>query len=165
MFKVLCLIAGLSRRFYLVAILLFLFFSPQAYANDPNCIRPGSSPPTEAGEPSNLDGLKSELVYYQCSGEYAQEFDRVINDAISYIIQRSKNDTMLALVLDIDETSLSNWPEIKANDFGFFHKGRCHELPDGPCGGISCGSGGAVRGPAHRGRAPGPAPPGREQPG
>ena len=134
MAKVVCLIAGLDRRFYLAPLLLLMSFSPQAYANDANCMRPSSSPPAEAGEPGNLAGLKSELVYYQCSGAYAQEFDRVINDAISYIIQRSRNGAMLALVLDIDETSLSNWPEIKANDFGFFQKGGCHELPDGPCG-------------------------------
>jgi acid phosphatase len=39
-----------------------------------------------------------------------------------------------ALVLDIDETSLSNWPNIKANNFGFIPDGACDRLPNGPCG-------------------------------
>ena len=39
-----------------------------------------------------------------------------------------------AVVLDIDETSLSNWPNIAADDFGFFSNGRCDDPPKGPCG-------------------------------
>jgi acid phosphatase len=37
------------------------------------------------------------------------------------------------VVFDIDETSLSNWEVIKANDFGFIN-GPCDNLPSGPCG-------------------------------
>ena len=33
-----------------------------------------------------------------------------------------------ALILDIDETSLSNWPQIQANDYGRIANGPC-ELP------------------------------------
>ena len=39
-----------------------------------------------------------------------------------------------ALVLDIDDTSLSNWDVIKANDFGRIINGPCAALPEGPCG-------------------------------
>jgi len=39
-----------------------------------------------------------------------------------------------ALVLDIDETSLSNWSNLKANNFGFIADGACDRLPNGPCG-------------------------------
>jgi predicted secreted acid phosphatase len=38
-----------------------------------------------------------------------------------------------AVVLDIDETSLSNWPEIFADDFGYLPSGTCN-LSEGPCG-------------------------------
>ncbi len=38
-----------------------------------------------------------------------------------------------AIVLDIDETSLSNWPQIQANDYGRIVDGPCN-LPSGPCG-------------------------------
>jgi predicted secreted acid phosphatase len=37
-------------------------------------------------------------------------------------------------VLDIDETSLSNFREILANDFGYIYDGACDVLPKGPCG-------------------------------
>jgi len=39
-----------------------------------------------------------------------------------------------ALVLDIDETSLTNWPNLAADDFGFVAGGSCDVLPAGPCG-------------------------------
>jgi hypothetical protein len=37
-------------------------------------------------------------------------------------------------VLDIDETSPSNWANIKADDYGFIEGGACDRLPNGPCG-------------------------------
>jgi class 3 adenylate cyclase len=37
-----------------------------------------------------------------------------------------------AIILDIDETSLSNWPEIIANDYGYIPSGACNLA--GPCG-------------------------------
>jgi len=42
--------------------------------------------------------------------------------------------TKLALVLDIDERSLSNWPNLLASDFGFFVNGTCTLVPQEPCG-------------------------------
>jgi predicted secreted acid phosphatase len=41
---------------------------------------------------------------------------------------------MPALILDIDETSLSNWTELEANDFGFILEGTCTLQPAFPCG-------------------------------
>ena len=38
------------------------------------------------------------------------------------------------MVFDIDETALSNWEAIKANDFGRVIGGPCDALPSGPCG-------------------------------
>ncbi len=37
-------------------------------------------------------------------------------------------------MLDIDETSLTNWPNLAADDFGFIADGSCDVLPVGPCG-------------------------------
>ena len=39
-----------------------------------------------------------------------------------------------AIGLDIDETVLSNWQNIIANNFGFIKGGECDVLPAGPCG-------------------------------
>jgi acid phosphatase len=103
-----------------------------AYANSPDCLPKAGFPPPESGEPANISGLKSELLYYQCSGAYEREFQRVIDEAISYVQERVKRGGQLAVVLDIDETSLSNWEEMKVNDFGLIEDGPC-ELgdPDG----------------------------------
>ena len=37
-------------------------------------------------------------------------------------------------MLDIDETSLTNWPNLLADNFGFIAGGACDVLPNGPCG-------------------------------
>jgi predicted secreted acid phosphatase len=37
-------------------------------------------------------------------------------------------------VLDIDDTALTNWEVIRADDFGRIINGRCTALPEGPCG-------------------------------
>jgi predicted secreted acid phosphatase len=37
-------------------------------------------------------------------------------------------------VLDIDETSLTNWPNLLADDFVFVADGPCDVLPKDPCG-------------------------------
>jgi acid phosphatase len=39
-----------------------------------------------------------------------------------------------AVVFDIDETALSNWEAVRANDFGRVIEGPCTALPAGPCG-------------------------------
>lgn len=108
-----------------------------------DCARPTKLPPSEAGQPRNLSGLKSQLLYYECSGAYSRDISRVIDKAIAYMTNRPKKGAKLALVLDIDETSLSNWAEMKANDFGLIEKGSCElanpdasgwAVPDSPCG-------------------------------
>jgi acid phosphatase len=53
--------------------------------------------------------------------------------AQEWIKWRAPYVTKAALVLDIDETALSNWPELVANNFGFIANGPCR-LPKGPCG-------------------------------
>ena len=74
-------------------------------------------------EPMNLSQLKIELRTYQTSGEYDKDFAAVIAQAQAYITSRAlankqaKPPEKLAIVLDIDETSLSNYPNIEARDF------------------------------------------------
>ncbi len=80
--------------------------------------------PTQAvAEPLNLGLLKKELVTYHDSGVYLQEIQHVIQQATQYIQQeaetnaRSAHPEKLAIVLDIDETSLSNFSNMKQIDF------------------------------------------------
>ncbi|WP_133140764.1 HAD family acid phosphatase [Legionella genomosp. 1] len=74
-------------------------------------------------EPQNLGLLKDELVQYHNDGQYEKEFNEVIRQAECYIKKRAaqnrqmQNRKKLALVLDIDETSLSNYPNLEKHGF------------------------------------------------
>jgi len=58
----------------------------------------------------------------------------VFESAQRYVEQNADKVKKPALVLDIDETSLTNWPNLLADDFGFVADGTCDALPAGPCG-------------------------------
>jgi len=132
-----------SRHTLSIALLLLLMGCAPSRALGTDCIKPTNLPPSENGEPRNISGLKSELLYYQCSGTYERDIRRVIDKAIAYVTERARKGGKLALVLDIDETSLSNWEEMKANDFGLIENGPCElgrpdadgwRVPESPCG-------------------------------
>jgi HAD superfamily, subfamily IIIB (Acid phosphatase) len=83
--------------------------------------------------PLNIDKVKDLLRDYH-SRDYDNDVAAVFANARNYVEQRAGQVTKPALILDIDETSLSNWMNIKADDFGFIPGGTCDRLPDGPCG-------------------------------
>jgi len=77
----------------------------------------------------NLGQLKTRLIaYHDCQrihGCYTPEVNRQSDLAIAYLQRRAaraKQGEKLALVLDIDETSLSNWDEEVQDDFGYIEK-------------------------------------------
>ena len=70
---------------------------------------------------------------YIDSGRYDTDFRAVVEHARAYMEQRAKACPRPAIVLDIDETSLSNWPAYRANGWGRVVAGPC-ELEKGPCG-------------------------------
>jgi len=90
------------------------------------------------GEPPNLGILKIQLTDYKNSGAYDRDVALVIGQAQTYITKRASEVRNPALVLDIDETSLSNWDNLSVNDFGFFPDGPCFldkdERAKAPCG-------------------------------
>jgi hypothetical protein len=126
----------------MLGMLLALVAVALAHAADRDCIPDASLPPPEIGQPRNIDDLKSQLIYYKCSGAYDRQFSKIIDQAISHVLNRAKDGGHLAIVLDIDETSLSNWEEMKANDFGLIKDGPCNvaksdvsgSVPNAPCG-------------------------------
>lgn len=72
----------------------------------------------------NLDVVKADLrAYYNCTkGCYADEMMRQAERGTDWLRQRAaarKPGERLAIVLDIDETSLSNWPEMTKADFAY----------------------------------------------
>lgn len=77
----------------------------------------------------NLGKLKTRLIAYHNStanhGCYTSDFDRQSDLAIAILRRRAaraKTGEKLALVLDIDETALSNWNEEMQDDFGYIAK-------------------------------------------
>lgn len=81
-----------------------------------------------AKEPKNLAIIKADLIQYHDSGEYEKDQAKVIDKAMEYLKTRlarekkSPSHKKLAIVLDIDETSLSNYPDMLAMDFGGLEK-------------------------------------------
>lgn len=74
-----------------------------------------------AKEPKNLDKVKAKLIRYHDSGEYQKDQARVTNRALLYLKNRLDGDDAeqkIAIVLDIDETALSNYPTLRALNFG-----------------------------------------------
>ena len=79
--------------------------------------------PDPAYEPANLYPHKLQLRAYIDSGGYAQDVATVALQANKYLAKRiakgAKPGRKLAIVFDIDETTLSNLPHILANDYGY----------------------------------------------
>jgi len=77
---------------------------------------------SHAKEPMNLDLTKAFLVKYHDSGEYQKDQARVINKAMQYLKTRLQNRKQhpkkWAIVLDIDETALSNYSDMRHLNFG-----------------------------------------------
>jgi len=79
--------------------------------------------PVFAAAPINLDCTKSQIIKYYESGEYETDVSTVMSEAESYLQNRvnennvSANPARLAVVLDIDDTSISHFVANKRNDF------------------------------------------------
>ncbi len=85
-------------------------------------------------EPANHGLLMAEIKAYHDSGEYEKELCLAITRADRYIQHRAEANAQqakpqkLAIVLDIDETSLSYYNYIVAHDFTYNKKVWEHEL-------------------------------------
>jgi len=77
-----------------------------------------------AKEPLNLQTYKTRLIKYHDSGEYTQDQAKVMNEAMQYLktrlakAKRNPPKKPFAVILDIDETSLSNYEDMLLMDFG-----------------------------------------------
>jgi predicted secreted acid phosphatase len=89
---------------------------------------------TVAGQPANVGDAKIAALAYHDSGAYARDLAVVAQRAAGWIAARAASVSRPALVLDIDETALSNWEVIKLDDFGRPIAGPCDPGSGGPCG-------------------------------
>jgi predicted secreted acid phosphatase len=88
----------------------------------------------ENTQPLNVGQLKYQLRDYRYCGGYDTDFANKAGEAKAYVQQRASQIDRPALVLDIDETSLSNWLEIEEDDFAFIPGGLCTLQPGVACG-------------------------------
>jgi len=96
----------------------------------PSCV-PAQLPPLTVG--INLGEYKTTLIDYHDSGRYQADLAKVDQEAGAYLTKRvAQPGEKLAAVFDIDETSLSNWPVLKINDFARIASGGC-DMNTGPC--------------------------------
>jgi predicted secreted acid phosphatase len=94
----------------------------------------GASPDTSPLSPlANLGERKIAVTRCEESGQYERDLEQVGNLAKEYLRQDKRLPNKPAIVLDIDEMSLSNWPAIKVDDFAHISSGSCN-LSKGPCG-------------------------------
>jgi acid phosphatase len=81
----------------------------------------------------NLFDVQKQVDAYITSGRYEADCAAVATRARAYLDERAKQATKPAVVFDIDETSLSNWPAYRANGWGRITAGEC-DVEHGPCG-------------------------------
>lgn len=96
--------------------------------------------PLLSGSPAHVvnvgDTKLAATAYYQ-SGAYDRDLSIATSRAGAWMAERIPQARRPAVVFDIDDTALSNWEVIKANDFGRVFKGPCRSLPEGPCGWVA----------------------------
>jgi acid phosphatase len=119
-----------QKRYLLVAAFvigsLSIALNP-VLAAEVNCPAPAQDHvPAPPPPPLNIDTVKDLLLDYDVAA--------VFDTAQKFVEQNATQLKRPALVLDIDETSLTNWPNILADNFGFVPGGACDALPAGPCG-------------------------------
>lgn len=78
---------------------------------------------THATPPQNISCAKNTVVNYYTSGEYEKDVNQLIQGAEKYLFKRiadnkfAEKPEKLAMVLDIDDTSISNFDVNKVDDF------------------------------------------------
>jgi acid phosphatase len=85
-----------------------------------------------AGVPNLYDAQRL-VEQYITGGRYDEDFAKVVTSAQAWLESRARAVSKPAIVLDIDETSLSNWPAYRVNGWVRITNGEC-DLQQGPCG-------------------------------
>jgi acid phosphatase len=108
-----------------LSLLLVAVFAP-GWIGAQQSPQPGFSSDTQAERIPNLDTLKKELrQYHDCTcicGCWTHDQDAQADRAIAFLQQRAVHRhgrEKLALILDIDETTLSNYQEELSADFAY----------------------------------------------
>lgn len=132
-------LAGTMKYLAAFAVLMFSSLSvitPASAEVPAGCAIKLDPPVRDFRQPPNLDLFKHELLYYRCT-RYEIDVALVLQDAQKWVAERGPLVNKPAVVLDIDETSLSNWKRIYTDDFAYIQNGPCDfSKPHEACGDI-----------------------------
>lgn len=118
----------------IVALLALPASAPAAADDQPSGCKPAPENVTlDTSSPINIGVLANALVYYRCAA-YDDQVKAVLNEAGAWVAARAAGVDKPAIVLDIDETSLSNWEQIYHNKFGYVPSGACDLKAQSACG-------------------------------
>ncbi|SDR64004.1 acid phosphatase [Rhizobiales bacterium GAS113] len=104
------------------------------------CVTPSAGPVTQTGmvtvgsQPANVGDAGRAALAYHDSDAYDRDLAAVAAEAKAWLASQAGKVSRPALVLDIDETALSNWEIIKLDDFGRPIAGPCNLGTGAPCG-------------------------------
>jgi hypothetical protein len=108
--------------------------APAAADDKPSGCRPmPENVAVDTTPPINIGVLANALFYYRCT-DYDDQVKTVLNEASAWVAARAPGVDRPAIVLDIDETSLSNWEQIYHNKFGYVPSGACDLKAQSACG-------------------------------
>lgn len=115
------------------------WWSAVLFATIAACSAPAPNPPTAQAQPTseqpaNVGDAKLAATAYHNGGAYQRDLSAVAAEANAWLSKRASDASRPSLVLDVDDTALSNWEVIVADDFGRVIGGPCTALPEGPCG-------------------------------
>lgn len=80
----------------------------------------------------DLAETKRQVAQYVDSGAYHADIAAVAAQAARYLESRAPQGGKLAIVVDLDETAISNLEMMRLNDYGWLVNGPC-DLERGPC--------------------------------
>ncbi len=119
-----------ARRVRMTAVLLLFAFGAGGVAQAQSV----SLFVASSAQPPNVGDAIIAAAAYKESGAYDRDVASVAEQASDWIGERAPAVSRPALVLDIDETALSNWEIITRDNFGRPIAGPCDLALDGPCG-------------------------------
>jgi acid phosphatase len=111
-------IAGWLPKLLFAAVFFSLPLADCAFAQAPvGCDKLSEMPVADySTQPQNLTLLKQQLLIYRCK-RYDDEIGLVIQEAEAWIRERGPQVSNPAIVLDVDETALSNWTRIFQDEY------------------------------------------------
>ncbi|MBV1697879.1 MAG: acid phosphatase [Hyphomicrobiales bacterium] len=97
------------------------------------CRNPPARQELDTKWPINIGLLARQLIAYRCT-DYMNDVAAAVAQARDWVRQRAPQVDNAAVVLDIDETSLSNWEVLYHDHFAFFADGPCDLGAKTACG-------------------------------